>query len=210
MKIYKEFAHELITPLCSIINASLSQNSCPSDWKTCYVTPIPKTTSRQSLNDLRPIAITPLTSLECEHFTYDWACSNIRTSIDSQQFANMMSSSTTHCLVSFLDSIHSHRYKRNTSLAIALVDFRKAFHLVDHTVAITKVVNLRLHHNLIAWLADFLRGCPKAVRYQGCFSFLQHSILIFIPKLAVKYMCITTLLALVLTILNLQNVLPSG
>ena len=36
------------------------------------------------------------------------------------------------------------------------------------------------------------------------------SILIFNPKLAVAHMCVTTLLALVPTILNLQNFLPSG
>ena len=35
------------------------------------------------------------------------------------------------------------------------------------------------------------------------------SILIFNPKLAVAHMCVTTLLALVPPILNLQNFLPS-
>ena len=39
---------------------------------------------------------------------------------------------------------------------------------------------------------------------------LTFSILIFNPKLAVAHMCVTTLLALVPTILNLQNLLPSG
>ena len=40
--------------------------------------------------------------------------------------------------------------------------------------------------------------------------FPPSSILIFNQKLAVALMCITTLLALVHTILNLQNFLPSG
>ena len=68
----------------------------------------------------------------------------------------MKSSSTTHCLVSFLDVIHNHLEKRNTSLAIVFVDFRKAFDLVDHTVVITKAIGLGLHPSLVAWLADFL------------------------------------------------------
>ena len=50
----------------------------------------------QSLNDLRLIAITPLPSLICEDFVFDWAYSDIKTSIDSQQFGNMKCSSTTH------------------------------------------------------------------------------------------------------------------
>jgi len=144
IKLYYEFAPELAVPLCSIINASLSQNSCPSDWKTSYVTPIPKTPNPQFLNDLRPIAITPIPSLIYEDFVFDWANSNICNSIDLQQFGNMKSSSTTHCLVSFLDFIHSHLDKRNTSLALAFVDFKKAFDLVDHTVVITIAINLGL------------------------------------------------------------------
>ena len=62
----------------------------------------------------------------------------------------MKSFSTTHCLVSF------HLDKRNTSLAVAFVDYRKAFDLVDHTVVVTKAISVGLHPSLIAWLADFL------------------------------------------------------
>ncbi|XP_045114812.1 uncharacterized protein LOC123506629 [Portunus trituberculatus] len=132
IKIYKEFAPELAPPLCSIINASLSQYSCPVDWKSSFVTPISKTPSLESLNDLRPVAITPIPSLICEDFVFDWAY-NISNSLDIQQFGNIRATSTSHYLISFLDFIHSHLDKRNTSLAVAFVDFRKAFDLVDHT-----------------------------------------------------------------------------
>ncbi|XP_045134445.1 uncharacterized protein LOC123518009 [Portunus trituberculatus] len=144
IKIYKEFAPELATPLCSIINASLSQYSCPVDWKTSFVTPIPKTASPQSLNDLRPVAITPIPSLICEDFVFDWAYNKISSFLDIQQFGNIRATSTSHYLVSFLDFIHSHLDKRNTSLAVAFVDFKKAFDLVDHTVVINKAISLGL------------------------------------------------------------------
>ena len=147
----------------------------PQPLQNFLCNPIPKTTSPQSLTDLGPIAITPLPSLICEDFVFDWAYSDIKTTIDSQQFGNMKSSSTTHCLVSFLDFIHSHLDKRNTSHAVAFVDFRKAFDLVDHTVVITKAISLGLNPNLITWLAGFLHGRRQAVRYQGCVSF-QHLI----------------------------------
>ncbi|XP_063887196.1 uncharacterized protein LOC135114899 isoform X1 [Scylla paramamosain] len=158
IKIYKEFALEQATPLCSIINASLSQHSCPADWKTSYVTPIPKTSSPQSLNDLRPVSITPIPSLICEDFVYDWAYTKICNTVDIRQFGNIKATSTSHYLTSFLEFIHSHLDKRNTSLAVAFVDFKKAFDLVDHTVVISKAVSLGIPPNLIAWLADFLTG----------------------------------------------------
>ena len=100
----------------------------------CYP-PIPKTTSLQSSNYLRPIAITPLLILICKDFVFDWAYPDINTSIDLQQLGNMKPFSTVHYLVSFLEIVYSHLDKRNISLAIACVDFRKLFP-VDHTVVI--------------------------------------------------------------------------
>lgn len=41
IQIYKYFAPTLVTPLCSIINASLPQNACPADRKISYITPHP-------------------------------------------------------------------------------------------------------------------------------------------------------------------------
>lgn len=70
----------------------------------------------------------------------------------------MKSSSTTHCLVNFLDFIHNHLDKRDTSLALVFVDIGKVFDFVDHTVVITKAINLGLHPKLLAWLANFLSG----------------------------------------------------
>ena len=96
--------------------------------------------------------------------------------IDTQQFGNIKSTSTSHYLVSFLEFVHSHLDKRNTSLAIAFVDFRKAFDLVDHTVVINKAITLGLSPYLIAWLADFLSGRRQAVRYQGSVSSFQQLI----------------------------------
>ena len=83
---------------------------------------------------------------------------------------------TTHYLVSFLDFIHSYLDKYSTSLAVAFVNFRKAFDLVDHAVVTTKAISLGLNSNLIAWLASFLHERRQAIRYQGCVSSLQHLI----------------------------------
>ncbi|MPC20003.1 hypothetical protein E2C01_012933 [Portunus trituberculatus] len=72
----------------------------------------------------------------------NWAYNKISNSLDIQQFGNNRATSTSHYLISFLDIIHSHLDKRNTSLAVAFVYFRKAFDLVDHTVVINKAISL--------------------------------------------------------------------
>ena len=174
LKIYKEFAPELAVPITSIINASLRQSKCPADWKTSYVTPIPKLPNPPSFNDLRPIAITPIPSLICEDFIFNWAYDTISSRIDLQQFGNVKSSSTTHCLVSLLDFIYQNLDKRKTSLALTFIDFRKAFDLVDHTTVIRKALHLGLPGYLVSWLSDFLSGRRQVTRYQGHTSTFHH------------------------------------
>ncbi|MPC40783.1 hypothetical protein E2C01_034351 [Portunus trituberculatus] len=132
--------------------------------------------SPESLNDFRPISITPIPSLMCEDFVFDWAYNKISNSLDIQQFGNIRATSTFQYLISFLDFIHSHLNKRNTSLAVAFVDFRKAFDLVDNIVVINKAIRLGLPPHLTAWLADFLTGRQQAIRYQNYISSFQQLI----------------------------------
>jgi len=173
MRLIKEFAMELATPLTSIINASLQQSKCPSQWKTAFVTAIGKTPSPASFGELRPIAITPLPSLLCESFVADWAYQDLAPSVDTRQFGNMRSSSTTHCLVSFLDFVHAHLDKRKSSVTSIFIDFKKAFDLVDHTTVISKAAaSTGIRECLIPWLADFLSNRQQAVRVQGQVSSL--------------------------------------
>ena len=174
IKLYREFASELAIPISSIINSSLTESKSPTDWKTSYVTPIPKTSNPQSLNELRPIAITPIPSLICEDFIFEWAYSKISNYIDPRQFGNVKKSSTTHYLISFLDFIYRNLEQRKTSVAVTFIDFKKAFDLVDHTAVIDSALHLGLPPPLVAWLADFLTDRHQVVRYQGCVSAVQH------------------------------------
>ncbi|KAK3890459.1 hypothetical protein Pcinc_005588 [Petrolisthes cinctipes] len=171
--LYKEFAVELAIPLCSIINASISQFKVPTDWKTAYVTPTPKVNNPQSFDQLRPIAITPLPSLLCESFVFDWASASIKKFIDNQQFGNIKSSSTTHCLISLLDFVYKNLEQWKTSVILTFLDFKKAFDLVDHNVIIIKALGIGMEPGLVAWLADFLSDRQQVVRYQGAVSLPQ-------------------------------------
>ena len=58
-RILTEFAAEIATPICNIINASLYNCTFPSQWKLAKIVPIPKTNPPESLADLRPISLTP-------------------------------------------------------------------------------------------------------------------------------------------------------
>ena len=58
-RILTEFAAEIATPICDIINASLHNCTFPTQWKKAKVIPISKSNPPVTLADLRPISLTP-------------------------------------------------------------------------------------------------------------------------------------------------------
>ncbi|ROT81040.1 hypothetical protein C7M84_000199 [Penaeus vannamei] len=59
----------------------------PSDWKTSYVTAVPKTPSPDILDETRPVPITPMPSFLCESFVSKWAYADLHPSFDKQHKA---------------------------------------------------------------------------------------------------------------------------
>ena len=51
-KILKEFAVELATPYCNIINCSIKSGVFPDEYRKAEITPIPKVNPPMSLSDL--------------------------------------------------------------------------------------------------------------------------------------------------------------
>ena len=56
----------------------------------------------------------------------------------------------------------------------ALLDYRKAFDLVDHNLLVSKLSNFEIKPTVINWIADFLRGRTHRVKINSVLSsFLQ-------------------------------------
>lgn len=69
-----------------------------------------------------------------------------------------------------------HRWLENTDgtgsrVRVALLDYRKAFDLVDHNILIAKLFSLGIKPTVVNWIADFLRGRLQRVKLNSdCFS----------------------------------------
>ena len=68
LKVIKDYLAHILTPLTSIINASLANQTFPSRWKHAEIIPILKSSDRE--HDLadsnRPISLLPILSKVCE------------------------------------------------------------------------------------------------------------------------------------------------
>ena len=101
-QILKEFAFELAPVIADIYNSSLRDAYVPSLLKTAAVTPIPKQTPPDSIeNDIRPISLTCQIAKLMEGFTVTRIMPSIVSQLDKKQFA-MAGKSTQQAIVYML------------------------------------------------------------------------------------------------------------
>ncbi|KAI8503384.1 hypothetical protein Bbelb_192050 [Branchiostoma belcheri] len=167
LKLLKEFACELSSPFCHILNTSFSNGIVPDQWKQAVVVPVAKT-QPASIDQLRPISLTSPFAKIAEHFALSWILQDVK--FDNRQFGSLKGRSTVHALVSLVDSLFQGTDKPSTICTLVATDFTKAFDRVHHHTVITKLLNMGLRPELVPWLANFISDRKQRVRYRGSFS----------------------------------------
>ena len=168
-RIVRLFSVELATPLSLIINSSFKQGKVPCQWKRAIVVPVPKS-SPPSIDQLRPISLTDHFAKVAEGFIASWTLQDLIPKLDPNQFGNRKSLSTSHCLINILHRLFENAEKPKSSSTVVLTDFKKAFDRVDHSIAVTKLINLGVRRTIIPWICDFLTARKQCVRYRGVLS----------------------------------------
>ena len=170
VRLLKEFAYELSEPLTQLFNSCLRSYCFPDCWKIASVCPVPKTSPVSSYDQLRPISVTPILGRLFEGFLADWTMSDIKSKLDPRQFGNLKGSSVNHYLVSLLDEIHRGLDKSGNYANLVTVDFTKAFDLIDHTIAVRKLIDIGVSPSVVATICSFLSDRTQTLRYQGASS----------------------------------------
>ena len=138
----KEHADCLAAPLASIFNCSLREGVLPNVWKSANIIPLPKTKPLMSVKtDIRPISITPIAAKVFESIIMKYVDDIVCDTIDSKQFGGIAGTSTTDALVEM-----SHRWYEatdllNTYVRVVMLDFSKAFDLINHHILLEKLTN---------------------------------------------------------------------
>ncbi|XP_028418311.1 uncharacterized protein LOC114543586 [Dendronephthya gigantea] len=122
------------------------------------VPPIPKQSKITDFNkDLRPISLTSTLSKVAEKFIID------------------RGSCTTFALISMLHKWLTETDGTGSAIRVALLEYRKAFDLVDHNLLIAKLLSYGLKPTIVNWITDFLRNRLQRVKIstEGVSDFLQ-------------------------------------
>ena len=136
-----KIAPEILSPSISyIINKSLTSGSFPQPWKEAKISPIFKNGSKDDVNNYRPISILATLSKIIEK----WIQKHFMSFLNSHKLLHENQSgfreghSTESALISMIDSwlkaINDGKY-----VGCLMIDFRKAFDLVDHSLLLQKL-----------------------------------------------------------------------
>ena len=155
VKLIKEFAIELTEPLTHIFNKCILDGIFPESWKTAAITPIPKEKTVNSLDQLRPISLTPIFARVFESFIAKWIVDDIAEHIDKKQFGNVKGSSTVHYLVDLLRFVLEGLDKPGHYAYLTTIDFTKAFDRVNHNIVVKKLIELGVRRSIIPIICSF-------------------------------------------------------
>ncbi|KAI3353892.1 hypothetical protein L3Q82_005099 [Scortum barcoo] len=147
-----------------LFNTSLSQAKVPSCFKTATIIPVPKKTHITSLNDYRPVALTPIMMKCFERLVKDHIISKLPPTFDPLQFAYQPNRSTEDAICSALNLSLTHLEEKNTHVRMLFLDFSSAFNTIIPQHLVGKLGLLGFSTPLCNWLLDFLTERPQSVR----------------------------------------------
>ena len=166
-------ADQLAGVFTKIFNQSLSQAAVPRLPEVLHNRPTPEEEHTiGSLNDYRPVALTPVIMKCFEKLVRTHIVSNLPPRLDPHQFAYRANRSTEDAIAAALHFALSHLEQRGSYVrGLLFVDFSSAFNTILTNRLVTKLSDLGISHSICLWIKDFLSasvcGSPAAQLQTG-------------------------------------------
>ena len=151
----------------------MKEQTLPYIWKCADVTPILKNPQVEDIaNDLRPISPTPTLSKITEDYVVNtYVKPAVLDQIRKDQYGCIPQSSTTHALISMVHQWTKATDGMGASVRIFVLDYKKAFDLIDHSRLVEKLSRYKINPFVLNWICDFLSNRQQRVKLaRDCFS----------------------------------------
>ncbi|TKS65504.1 RNA-directed DNA polymerase from mobile element jockey [Collichthys lucidus] len=163
-RVLRECADQLAGVFTRIFNRSLAQSSVPPCLKSSTIVPLPKKPHITSLNDYRPVALTPVVMKCFEKLVRSHITAALPPTHDSNQFAYRANRSTGDAVATALHAALSHLEQQGSYVRMLFVDYSSAFNtILPHKLAV-KLKDLGLPEATCRWISSFLSGRRQRVR----------------------------------------------
>ena len=158
-----------------ICNHSISNSVFPSKWKEAKVAPLHKNGSHEEVNNYRPISILPVLSKVLEKHVHaslsDFLHEHSLLHKTQSGFRAKHSCETAlvNMVDSWLDAIDN-----GQMIGVVLVDFKKAFDLVDQKILLNKLEIYGIKDEALLWFDTYLTNRKQQVTINNCKSELKN------------------------------------
>ena len=171
-------AAPVIAPsVAKLINLSFSTCKYPTRWKTAKVTPLFKSGARYDPCNYRPLSVLPVLSKVIERHMHNclYTFLNDHNPVYSRQSGSPKQHSTETALIDdLLFSLDNDKVS-----GMVLVDYRKAFDMVDHEPLLKKLEAYGIVNQELRWCRSYLSSRKQAVYLGGaesCESLVKHGV----------------------------------
>ena len=153
-----KLAAPIIAPsIAKLINHSFNTASFPQRWKTAKVSPLLKGGDSEDLNNYRPISVLPVLSKVIERHVHNslsgYLCEN--NLIYSKQSGFWKLHSTETAMIRIIDEL-LFNLDNNRVSGMILIDYCKAFDMVDHVILLDKLHAYGLDNTSLSWFQSYL------------------------------------------------------
>ena len=140
-----------------LLNLSIDKADVPNKWKKAKISIIPKDGDLTDTNNFRPIAILPVVSKIMEHLIQAQTIRYLEENdiLDVNQGGFRKNNSTTATTASMLDDIYENINNQQITFSV-FIDFRKAFHSINHEILLKKLLKLGFHAKTRNWFENYL------------------------------------------------------
>ena len=154
--------------LAQVITASFEEGVFPQPLKLARVVPIHKGGSKCDVSNYRPISLLTSFSKIYEKLMHkrlvDFMQSN--DSLYEMQYGFRSGRSCEHALLTAQNCLLENLNKNKISLLL-LIDFSKAFDMVDHSILLSKLQHYGIRGKALDWFASYLRNREQFVSVNG-------------------------------------------
>ena len=136
----------------------------PHQWKIAKVTPLHKSGPKQNIDNYRPISVMSSPSKILERYVSSYLLDHLcRYSLLIEcQYGSRPYHSCETLLLSLIDKWLESMDNDNLT-GLLLIDFHKAFDLVNHEILIKKLACYRVGGNVLQWFSSFLKDRKQRV-----------------------------------------------
>lgn len=168
VKIHKD---DLKRPLTVIFNDLLSRAEFPDVLKCAVVKPLFKEGDRTSVNNYRPISLTPIFAKILEKIIRLMLLKHLYKNevINEKQFGFTDKSNTEAAVMCLLNNIYTPIENKKLT-AVVMIDFKKAFDCISYEILFKNILKLSLNEKLCNIFKSFLSNRTQKLKIYGIHS----------------------------------------